>query len=1377
MPHTPEQEGRTGPGRAGTGTGTAPHADGRRQKETISDPAGEQKPAPPPPSSEKEPDQEQEQEQEQEGSEDVYSLRPMQPILRLSQYGLSRGGVALPGRRLHNQHSYGYMSDTDAVAEEARYDAVLDGYMSEDGLYARNPPQVKYSSVGGETSLWRVEAQQKTPAVAAMAADRPAYYSYTDAPGSSFLKQRMAHPSDQNRLGRKDPAPEFKQISNTQWKRAVEGRRPPGDLTSAVVAQAPAPDPRRERSATPVSKHKRENGAGTPEPSASPAAAAAAAAAAASAAAATAAESPNLKFSRQKLRKSATYAKRPTSQTSVSSAGSSGLPPKDPEHRPRTKVKVSGSTQTTAELLGGEQELAARRLQQLKSYSLTGPAAQQLSQSVRERILAGGGEHTFSTLPSAGRERGPRVVKASDGSLSDSNYGSYGDPRRQMAQRPSSAYTAYVGQQLAKTFRGSMTEAESMESVSSGASGLLAQLQQQRSGSLTQNRLLTYQWEGQAGQSPRLSRSNSIRSTKSEKLYSNLLQRGGSDEDPFYSALVSGRGEPPSPSPSPSRASFPLSPMTGRGSYGARSTKDDDAHGSSLSLVSTTSSIYSAQEEKQASETRRLKRDLLESQEKVQTLTNQLTTNAHVVEAFEQSLTSMTKKLHQITLTSEQKDKDVAEMRRQIDRLQRALAASGGSQSASLTRQTSNESISSLSSACSVHSQQSSRTPDSPGSHKKKKKGWFSASPQLRSSFGKAFSRRKPKTGSDMEDTSAPSSPVMAARHGGAAADQPDTPARAEEPSSAGPVEDDLRRQLREKDTALTDMRLEALSSHHQLETLKETVNRIRKEMACMRQDNERLQRLVASRSANSSRSSLAAEPGERPLTAPSPTAETAPRLEEAAAPPPAPASADQKALVVGVRMGGEQCPVGAVTVGRKTVWDVLDDAVRRTFKEYLCRLDPDQSLGIDTDAITGYRLGEVSRALTGGAEPPELMPWGYTIGDVRQAELSLRGHREGCVDAFVFETLIPKPIVHRYISILLEHRRVILCGQSGTGKTYLARRLAEYLVRRSGASAAAAAAAATDADAVATVTVEPGGSRELHQYLTQLSERCRQPDAALPHVLILDNLHHVQAPADVFNGFLSTAHTDPRCPYIIGTMSQPAGASTDLQLHHNFRWVLCANHVEPVRGFLGRHLRRRLASAELASGTHDPQLRLVFEWVPRVWQQLNKFLETHSSADVTMGPRLLLNCPCDLTASQVWFTGVWNYSIVPYLVETVREGLLIYGRRASWHDPTQFVLDTYPWQRAAPHAGVDSLTRLRPEDVGYDAAAPAGATLGRDAPPPAPAERRAYKDSDPLLSMLMSLQEAANYSVVPGRVSSAATTPERAPEQGRRQAGGQATL
>ena len=53
-------------------------------------------------------------------------------------------------------------------------------------------------------------------------------------------------------------------------------------------------------------------------------------------------------------------------------------------------------------------------------------------------------------------------------------------------------------------------------------------------------------------------------------------------------------------------------------------------------------------------------------------------------------------------------------------------------------------------------------------------------------------------------------------------------------------------------------------------------------------------------------------------------------------------------------------------------------------------------------------------------------------------------------MDSLVFETLIPKAMMQHYISLLLKHRRIILSGPSGTGKSYLTTRLAEYLVERS---------------------------------------------------------------------------------------------------------------------------------------------------------------------------------------------------------------------------------------------------------------------------------------------------------------------------------------
>lgn len=59
-------------------------------------------------------------------------------------------------------------------------------------------------------------------------------------------------------------------------------------------------------------------------------------------------------------------------------------------------------------------------------------------------------------------------------------------------------------------------------------------------------------------------------------------------------------------------------------------------------------------------------------------------------------------------------------------------------------------------------------------------------------------------------------------------------------------------------------------------------------------------------------------------------------------------------------------------------------------------------------------------------------------------------GIREKCVDSLVFETMIPKPMMLHYISLLLKHKRLVLSGPSGTGKSYLAHRLARYLLERS---------------------------------------------------------------------------------------------------------------------------------------------------------------------------------------------------------------------------------------------------------------------------------------------------------------------------------------
>lgn len=129
--------------------------------------------------------------------------------------------------------------------------------------------------------------------------------------------------------------------------------------------------------------------------------------------------------------------------------------------------------------------------------------------------------------------------------------------------------------------------------------------------------------------------------------------------------------------------------------------------------------------------------------------------------------------------------------------------------------------------------------------------------------------------------------------------------------------------------------------------------------------------------------------------------------------------------------------------ISGKTTWQNLDYIVRKTFKDYLARIDPGTNLGLNTDSITSYHLGEAKRGPEMGF--PELLPCGYIVGNVKSLYICLQG-----VGSLAFESLIPRSIVHRYISLLTEHRRLILCGPSGTGKSYLARKLAEFLVARS---------------------------------------------------------------------------------------------------------------------------------------------------------------------------------------------------------------------------------------------------------------------------------------------------------------------------------------
>ena len=68
---------------------------------------------------------------------------------------------------------------------------------------------------------------------------------------------------------------------------------------------------------------------------------------------------------------------------------------------------------------------------------------------------------------------------------------------------------------------------------------------------------------------------------------------------------------------------------------------------------------------------------------------------------------------------------------------------------------------------------------------------------------------------------------------------------------------------------------------------------------------------------------------------------------------------------------------------------------------------------------------------------------------------------------------------------------------------------------------------------------------------------------------------------------------------------------------------------------------------------------------VSRAALVINKFLEAHSSPDSLLPTSTWLACPTDPSSARTWFLSMWNLTIAPHILDAVREGLQLYGRRA----------------------------------------------------------------------------------------------------------------
>ncbi|CAF0722042.1 unnamed protein product [Brachionus calyciflorus] len=808
------------------------------------------------------------------------------------------------------------------------------------------------------------------------------------------------------------------------------------------------------------------------------------------------------------------------------------------------------------------------------------------------------------------------------------------------------------------------------------------------------------------------------------------------------------------------------------------------------------SSIFSFNPSGTMSKMQQVSYELENAKNRILSLTNQLNSNAQLVYTLEQTISAISLKLQNETKNSQRKDTLINELKAYIDYIQNKYPKVFENEKAPktivLNRQNSNESLNSLNSMFSQRSYQSSSSahPDGHDTFSKKKKSW------LRSSFNKAFRKNVNKNEnknclSDVEekdfvaygDFSLPNSPLH----------HQIINSKNEQNFKVNEDSEEYQRLLRDKEIKLTDIRLEALATAHQLDQTKEENLKMKIEIENLRNENLRMQQLlsqnqhsqilphtpisvsspspsssVISSSSNNSKMNLSLSNSSQNVenlifnhTSTSSTSSVSllkSPISNSVCLTDIPIN-EGKRVLVSIYIGNLENPlndlkddefngqilIGNINLTTRTKWDTLDSMIKKMFIDYLNKLEANSiesgGLGLNLDSINFYIVGDVFRKpFDTDQKTPDLLPYGYLVGNYTNIVLKLKDASENSIDSLCYDCLVPKHVMLRYISIVLEFKNLLFCGPSGTCKTYIARKIGEYLIKKEKCDLN---------ESIIYLNVENKSINDLRIYLNNL-----ESTETNPLVLILDNLHAINNIHEAFSDYFCRIQT--KLIYIIGTINQPN--VTALNLHPNFKWVLFVNHTEPVKNYLTRTLERRLVDQMTKLNNQNfGQLEVLIDWIPKLWTHVNMYIESYNSVDLCIGPKDFSTFPLDFKKSSEWFIDFWNQNLVPIIIDTVKEGVLVYGQKNDWEDPKKWLTKTLPWL-SYDHTILNRLQSINSQQVGFEHDLDMEDSNFKEclidniqndrrfcSYPNTPSKMmsRNSHDNDKLLNMLMKLQEA----------------------------------
>jgi len=316
-----------------------------------------------------------------------------------------------------------------------------------------------------------------------------------------------------------------------------------------------------------------------------------------------------------------------------------------------------------------------------------------------------------------------------------------------------------------------------------------------------------------------------------------------------------------------------------------------------------------------------------------------------------------------------------------------------------------------------------------------------------------------------------------------------------------------------------------------------------------------------------------------------------------------------------------------------------------------------------------------------------------------------------------------------------------------------MADRLANFLASRAEDASSGEASTPTNEECnpakVTHFTCRPGCANELGEFLDSLSS------GAPGRIAVLDHVQNAGNALDAaFDG-----HLKPSCgSYIVATMDRATAGGIDttgLQLRHDFRFVMCAGHAEPARGFLGRHLRRRLLAVEARRRTYDGEAAAAVEAAAKLHREANDALDRWRGNHVEcidandpcrpLSPTVFMDMPVeDSVAARQWLTKLWT--------DTLRPRLQAAAAEAEEEDVEKILHSCWPWGgKMPPHSrpvsaatddsgtgGAESTSGPGSISGSASGSAASGSSSSKRRPP------TSGGGEDPLFNMLLHLQGAA---------------------------------